>query len=64
MVAGDMLSDVLVPMLDDTADPIRDYLVGLGVLEDVMDDVDVLIPGHGSVGMADQVRARIEQDRA
>jgi glyoxylase-like metal-dependent hydrolase (beta-lactamase superfamily II) len=64
LVAGDMLSDVLVPMLDDTADPIREYLAGLGVLEDVMDDVDVLIPGHGSVGTADQVRARIEQDRA
>jgi hypothetical protein len=30
----------------------------------VADDVDVLIPGHGSVGGADQVRARIEQDRA
>lgn len=64
LVAGDMLSDVLVPMLDDTADPIEDYLVGLRLLEDVVDDVDVLIPGHGSVGVADQVRARIEQDRA
>jgi hypothetical protein len=30
----------------------------------VADDVDVLIPGHGSIGGADQVRARIEQDRA
>ena len=28
------------------------------------DDVDVLIPGHGSVGGAEQVRARIELDRA
>ena len=64
LVAGDMLSDVLVPMLDDTADPIEDYLVGLQLLEGVADDVDVLIPGHGSVGGADQVRARIEQDRA
>lgn len=52
LVAGDMLSDVLVPMLDDvtsTIDPIEDYLVGLRLLEDVADDVDVLIPGHGSV---------------
>lgn len=64
LVAGDMLSDVLVPMLDDTVDPIEDYLVGLRLLEDVVDDVDVLIPGHGSVGVAGQVRARIEQDRA
>ncbi len=64
LVAGDMLSDVLVPMLDDSAHPIEDYLVGLRVLEDVMDEVDVLIPGHGSVGHADQLLARVEQDRA
>ena len=59
-----MLSDVLVPILDDTADPIQDYLVGLRVLEDVIDEVDLVIPGHGSVGRAGPVRARIEQDRA
>jgi glyoxylase-like metal-dependent hydrolase (beta-lactamase superfamily II) len=65
LVAGDMLSDVLIPLLDlDAADPIEDYLAALRLLEGVADDVDVLIPGHGSVGGADQVRARIEQDRA
>jgi glyoxylase-like metal-dependent hydrolase (beta-lactamase superfamily II) len=66
LVAGDMLSDVLIPMLDlnDTADPIQDYLAALRLLEGVADDVDVLVPGHGSTGGADQVRARIEQDRA
>ena len=26
--------------------------------------MDVVIPGHGSIGGADQVRARIDQDRA
>src|SRR5918998_3381762 len=65
LVAGDMLSDILIPFPDlDAANPIEDYLVGLRLLEDVADDVDVLIPGHGSVGGADPVRARIEQDRA
>ena len=65
LVAGDMLSDILIPFPDlDAADPIEDYLVGLRLLEDVADDVVVVIPGHGSVGGADQVRARIEQDRA
>ena len=67
LVAGDMLSDVLVPMFDDvdgTNDPVEDYLVGLRLLEGVADDVDVVVPGHGSVGGADQVRARIELDRA
>ena len=65
LVAGDMLSDILIPFPDlDAANPIEDYLVGLRLLEGVANDVDVLIPGHGSVGGADQVRARIEQDRA
>ena len=67
LVAGDMLSDVFIPMLDDftsTNDPIEDYIVGLRLLAGVADDIDVLIPGHGSVGRADQVRARIDQDRA
>ena len=65
LVAGDMLSDILMPFPDlGTANPIEDYLVGLRLLEAVADDVDVLIPGHGSVCGADQVRARIELDRA
>ncbi|GAB2486409.1 MBL fold metallo-hydrolase [Nocardiopsis aegyptia] len=67
LVAGDMLSDVFVPMLDDVNDtngPVQDYLVGLRLLEDVADDVDLVIPGHGPVCGADQVHARIEQDRA
>ena len=64
LVAGDMLSDVLIPMLDlSAADPIGDYLAALRLLEGVADDVDVFVPGHGSVGGADQVRARIDQDR-
>jgi len=67
LVAGDMLSDLFIPMLDDsnsTNDPIEEYLTGLRLLEDVADDVDVVIPGHGSVGGAGQARARIELDRA
>jgi glyoxylase-like metal-dependent hydrolase (beta-lactamase superfamily II) len=66
LVAGDMLSDVLIPMLDldGTADPIEDYLAALRLLEGVAGDVDVVVPGHGSVGGADQVHARIELDRA
>jgi glyoxylase-like metal-dependent hydrolase (beta-lactamase superfamily II) len=66
LVAGDMLSDILIPFLDlnGAADPIEDYLAALRLLEGAADDVDVLVPGHGSIGGADQVRARIEQDRA
>ncbi|MBG0823060.1 MBL fold metallo-hydrolase [Planomonospora sp. ID91781] len=66
LVAGDMLSDVLVPMLDwdGTADPIEDYLAALRLLEGVAGGVDAVVPGHGSVGGSGQVQARIDQDRA
>jgi glyoxylase-like metal-dependent hydrolase (beta-lactamase superfamily II) len=65
LAAGDMLSDVVIPMLDlSAADPVEDYLAALQLLEGVAGDVDVLVPGHGSVGGADQVHARIDLDRA
>jgi len=40
------------------------YLAGLRLLEGLAGDVDVFVPGHGSIGGADQVRALIDQDRA
>lgn len=66
LAAGDMLSDLFIPILDEftgTNDPIDEYLVGLQLLDELAAEVDVVIPGHGSVGRADQVRARIELDR-
>jgi glyoxylase-like metal-dependent hydrolase (beta-lactamase superfamily II) len=60
LVAGDMLSDALIPMLDlSAADPIEDYLAALRLLDGVAGDVDVLVPGHGSVCGADQLRIRM-----
>ncbi|WP_350274874.1 MBL fold metallo-hydrolase [Kribbella sp. HUAS MG21] len=66
LVAGDMLSDVLIPMFDlsGTADPLDDYLAALQLFDAVAGEVDVVVPGHGSVGGANQLRARIDQDRA
>jgi glyoxylase-like metal-dependent hydrolase (beta-lactamase superfamily II) len=65
LVAGDMLSDVLIPMLDlNGADPIEDYLAALRLLDGMAGDAGVVVPGHGSVGGAEEVRARIGQDRA
>lgn len=67
LAAGDMLSDVFVPMLDDfddTNDPVQDYLVGLQLLDDLAGKVDIVVPGHGSVGGAGQLRARIDHDRS
>ena len=65
LIAGDMLSDILMPFLDlDAADPLGDYLAALALFDGLADVVDVVIPGHGSVGVAGEVRARIEFDRA
>jgi glyoxylase-like metal-dependent hydrolase (beta-lactamase superfamily II) len=65
LVAGDMLSDILIPFLDlGAADPIEDYLEALRLLEGVASEVHALVPGHGSIGGHDQVRARIDQDFA
>ena len=65
LVAGDMLSDVLIPLLDlNAADPVEDYLAGLRLIESVTGDVDMVVPGHGSIAGADEVRSRIDQDRA
>lgn len=65
LVAGDMLSDILMPFLDlDAADPVDDYLTALGLFEGVADDVAVVIPGHGGVGDGEQLRARLALDRA
>jgi glyoxylase-like metal-dependent hydrolase (beta-lactamase superfamily II) len=66
LVAGDMLSDVLMPMLDfmNSTDPVEDYFAALHLFESLADRVDVMVPGHGSVCGTDQFRTRIEQDRA
>jgi glyoxylase-like metal-dependent hydrolase (beta-lactamase superfamily II) len=64
LVAGDMLSDLFVPMLDDVDDAVENYAAGLEVLAGVAAGVEVVVPGHGSVGVGDQVRARIARDRA
>lgn len=66
LVAGDMLSDVLIPMLNlhGAFDPIQDYFDALDLIEGVAEQVSVVVPGHGSVGGAEELRARIDRDRA
>lgn len=62
LIAGDMLSDVFPPMLDlGAADPLDDYLAALDRFDAIADEVDIVIPGHGSAGT--DVRSRIELDR-
>jgi glyoxylase-like metal-dependent hydrolase (beta-lactamase superfamily II) len=66
LVAGDMLSDVLNPILDHNgaADPVEDYRAALRLFEGMVPDVHVFVPGHGSVGGPEELKARIDQDRA
>ena len=65
LIAGDLLSDVLIPLLVLTgaADPIEDYLAALRLLEGVAGDVDVFIPATGPSAELTRSR-RIDQDRA
>lgn len=50
LVAGDLLSDVEVPLLDpDAADPVGDYRRVLLDLAGVVEDCLAVVPGHGRV---------------
>lgn len=67
LVAGDVLSDLEIPLLDDdAADPLADYRATLDALEAAAERyaVDVLVPGHGHVTDAVGLRARLAADRA
>ncbi|QTE28423.1 MBL fold metallo-hydrolase [Pengzhenrongella sicca] len=67
LLAGDMLSDLEVPLLDlRSADPIGDYRAGLDGLEAAAAEhgARVLVPGHGHVGDAAELARRLRVDRA
>jgi hydroxyacylglutathione hydrolase len=64
LIAGDMCSDVEIPLLDTgTEDPLGDYRAGLGRLASVS-GVRQVIPGHGHVGDAAELRRRLVLDTA
>jgi hydroxyacylglutathione hydrolase len=64
LVAGDMCSDVEIPLLDLAApDPLGDYRAGLEQLASLT-GVRHVIPGHGHVGNADEFRRRLAADAA
>jgi glyoxylase-like metal-dependent hydrolase (beta-lactamase superfamily II) len=65
LLAGDMLSDVLVPMLDPRRPNQLDaYEAALDRLGEAAQQVDVVVPGHGSVAEGSEVAARLAADRA
>jgi len=61
LVAGDMLSDVELPMPDDADTDLSVYRAGLASLEDVAGRSRVLIPGHG--GVSERPSERWEADQ-
>jgi hydroxyacylglutathione hydrolase len=64
LVAGDMCSDIEIPLPDmDAADPFGAYRHGLRLLAS-LPGVRVVVPGHGHVGDAAELRRRICADYA
>jgi hydroxyacylglutathione hydrolase len=64
LIAGDMCSDIEIPLPDlDATDPFGGYREGLDLLACVP-GVRVIVPGHGDVGDDEEFRRRIAADRA
>jgi glyoxylase-like metal-dependent hydrolase (beta-lactamase superfamily II) len=65
LLAGDMLSDVEIPLLDPRApDPCGDYLAALDLLESaIANGISVVVPGHGAVARDREVTERVVADR-
>jgi glyoxylase-like metal-dependent hydrolase (beta-lactamase superfamily II) len=65
LLAGDMLSDFLIPLLDARQpDQVTAYETALDRLAEAAGRVDVLVPGHGTVAEGPEVTARLAADRA
>jgi len=65
LLAGDMLSDVLIPLLDPRRPGQVDvYESALDRLGEAARHADVLVPGHGAVAEGSEVAARLAADRA
>jgi glyoxylase-like metal-dependent hydrolase (beta-lactamase superfamily II) len=65
LLAGDMLSDVLIPLLDPRRPgQVAAYATALDRLAEACRHVDVVVPGHGAVAEGPEVAARLAADRA
>ena len=65
LLAGDMVSDVLIPLFDPRQDDqVSAYETALDRLDEAARHVDVVVPGHGSVAEGKEIAARFATDRA
>lgn len=65
LLAGDMLSDVLIPLLDPRRPgQLGAYETALDRLGEAARHADVLVPGHGAVAQGPGIAARLAADRA
>src|SRR5215510_14332645 len=65
LLAGDMLSDVLIPLFDPRqSDQVGAYETALDRLGAAARGVEVLVPGHGAVAEGPEVAARLAADHA
>jgi glyoxylase-like metal-dependent hydrolase (beta-lactamase superfamily II) len=65
LLAGDMLSDVLIPLFDARQhDQLGAYETALDRLGEAARHVNVVVPGHGAVAEGPEVAARLAADRA
>ena len=65
LLAGDMLSDILIPLFDSSQDDqVGAYETALERLDEAASHVNVVVPGHGSVAEGPEVAARLAADRA
>jgi hydroxyacylglutathione hydrolase len=63
LLAGDMLSDIEIPLLRTAGpDPLGSYLAGLEMLAG-LEVVRTVVPGHGHVGDSIEFRRRVDADR-
>jgi glyoxylase-like metal-dependent hydrolase (beta-lactamase superfamily II) len=65
LLAGDMLSDVLIPLLDSRRpDQVGAYETALDRLGGAARHVEVVVPGRGAVAEGPEVAARLAADDA
>lgn len=66
MLAGDMLSDVEIPLLDPAdSDQVAAYLIALDRLSaELTPGIATLVPGHGATAHGEEIAGRLRADRA